>query len=162
MPRLDTRLESQAAEFLVLGRLLLERIVAYKTYTNMPGYDLVATHPDRGTSARIQVKSRWRNKAPGFPLKNCESDFVVFCRLNRGNKKGTAAAAEPEFYVFPTQVCLKVRGDGGWHKVMVRDIENYDQYRNAWQRIADFLDSAPARTSVLGPLTVAAPQPAAV
>lgn len=43
MPRLDTRLEAEGAEFLVLGQLLLQRIASYKTYTNMPGYDLVAT-----------------------------------------------------------------------------------------------------------------------
>lgn len=42
MPRLDTRLESEGAEFLVLGQLLIARIPTYKTYTNMPGWDLVA------------------------------------------------------------------------------------------------------------------------
>jgi len=47
MSRLDTRLESEGAEFLVLGQLLIHRIAAYKTYTNMLGYDLVATHPER-------------------------------------------------------------------------------------------------------------------
>jgi len=68
MPRQDTKLESEGAEFLVLGQLLIHRIAAYKTYTNMPGYDLVATHPEKNTSAKIQVKSRWRkvyfNKIP--------------------------------------------------------------------------------------------------
>ncbi len=46
MERQDTRLESEGAEFLVLGQFLINRIVAYKTYTNMPGYDLVATNPE--------------------------------------------------------------------------------------------------------------------
>jgi hypothetical protein len=44
MPRQDTNPETEAAEFLVLGQLLLERILAHKAYTNFPGYDLVAPH----------------------------------------------------------------------------------------------------------------------
>ena len=58
MDRLDTRLESEGAEFLVRGQLLPHKIPTYKTYTNMPGYDLVSTNPGCNTSARIQVKSR--------------------------------------------------------------------------------------------------------
>lgn len=54
MSRLDTRLESEGAEFLVLGQLLIHRIRAYKTYTNMPGYDLVATHPERNVVAGVR------------------------------------------------------------------------------------------------------------
>ncbi|GHB13563.1 hypothetical protein [Modicisalibacter luteus] len=57
MARLKTHLKAEGAEFLVLGQLLLHRIPSYKTYTNMPGYDLVATHPENNTSARIQVKA---------------------------------------------------------------------------------------------------------
>ena len=58
MARQDTKLESEGAEFLVLGQLLIRGINTYKTYTNMPGYDLVATRPAKNTSVRIQVKSR--------------------------------------------------------------------------------------------------------
>jgi len=50
--RLDTKLEAEAAEFLVLGRLLLERIVAFKAYVNFPGYDLIAANADRARTAR--------------------------------------------------------------------------------------------------------------
>ena len=88
MPRLDTRLESEGAEFLVLGQLLLSKIPSYKTYTNMPGYDLVATNPESSTSAKIQVKSRWRTGANGFPIKNFDCDFIVVVLLNRGSKDG--------------------------------------------------------------------------
>jgi hypothetical protein len=63
MPRQDTRLEAEAAEFLVLGQLLLNRIPRYKAYTRMPSYDLVATNPERNRVARIQVKSRWATGA---------------------------------------------------------------------------------------------------
>lgn len=51
-PRLDTKLESDAAEFLVLGRLLLERVPTYKSYVNYPGYDFIAVNPELNTSAR--------------------------------------------------------------------------------------------------------------
>ena len=52
MPRQNTRIESEGAEFLVLGQLLIAGIPTYKSYTNMPGYDLVATNPDANSSAR--------------------------------------------------------------------------------------------------------------
>ena len=88
MARLDTRLEAEGAEFLVLGQLLLHRVASYKTYTNMPGYDLVATNPELNKSAMIQVKSRWHTGATGFPIKNFDCDFVVVVLLNRGSKDG--------------------------------------------------------------------------
>lgn len=95
MARQDTKLESIGAEFLVLGQLLIHRIASYKTYTNMPGYDLVATHPENNASARIQVKSRWRTGAPGFLINNFNCDFVVVVKLNRGKKDGTGQTKEP-------------------------------------------------------------------
>ena len=42
----DTKLESEGAEFLVLGHLLIESIAAYKAYINFPGYDLTAVNPE--------------------------------------------------------------------------------------------------------------------
>lgn len=39
--RLNTKLESDAAGFLVLGRLLLKRILNYKSYVNHLSYDLI-------------------------------------------------------------------------------------------------------------------------
>src|SRR5260370_39431776 len=72
--RQDTRLETEGAEFLVLGNLLIEGIAAYKTYTNMPGYDLIATYPANHRAARIQVKSRWRTTATGFLIRSFECD----------------------------------------------------------------------------------------
>jgi len=97
MARLDTRLESEGAEFLVLGQLLLHRIAAYKTYTNMPGYDLVATKPESNKSAMIQVKSRWRTGAGGFPIKKFDCDFVVVVLLNRGSKDGKKEVLPPKY-----------------------------------------------------------------
>ena len=57
--RQDTKLESEGAEFMVLGMLLIEGIHCFKAYTNFAGYDLVAANPASGKTARIQVKSRW-------------------------------------------------------------------------------------------------------
>lgn len=42
----DTKLESEGAEFLVLGLLLVEGVSAYKAYINFPGYDLTAVNPN--------------------------------------------------------------------------------------------------------------------
>jgi hypothetical protein len=105
MPRQDTQLESEGAEFLVLGQLLIEGIPAYKTYTNLRGYDLVATWPETNRSARIQVKSRWATNAKQFLIKEIDCDFVVLVRLNRGYRlaaaeKMTLPPQDPEFYDF--------------------------------------------------------------
>ena len=85
--RRDTKLESEGAEFLVLGRLLLEKISAFKTYTNFPEYDLIATNAEKNISARIQVKSRYQTNWDGFIIKNFDCEFVVFVALNRGYSK---------------------------------------------------------------------------
>ena len=150
MPRLDTKLEAEGAEFLVLGQLLLQRISAYKTYTNMPGYDIVATNPETNRSARIQVKSRWRTGAPFFLIKteknkskkdilNC--DFVVAVRLNRGKKGGGGHVGLPDYFILPKKIVLKLVRDPGttWSKMVFRDIENLDKYKDNWSLIAEFL-----------------------
>jgi hypothetical protein len=139
MARLNTRLESEGAEFLVLGNLLIEGIAAYKTYTNMPGYDLVATNPENGTSARIQVKSRWRTNAPGFLINNFDCEFVVLCRLNRGTKDGRGAVKDPEFFVFSAAFLKDVPRSRDWGKIMLRNIPNVDTYRDCWDLIREFL-----------------------
>ena len=89
MPRRDTRLESVGAEFLGLGELLIRGIPTHKTYTNTPGYDVVAVDPERNSVARISVKSRWNTDATGFIIKNFDCDFVVIAKLNRGTTKAT-------------------------------------------------------------------------
>jgi len=139
MPKQDTKLESEGAEFLVLGHLLMHRILSYKTYTNMPGYDLVATNPEHNSSARIQVKSRWRTGAPGFIIKNFNCDFVVVAKLNRGNKSGTGKVLAPEYVVFPASLLETVPRTECWCKMSFSDIPNIEAYRENWQLIRDFL-----------------------
>lgn len=143
--RLDTKLESDAAEFLVLGRLLLERIPTYKAYVNYPGYDLIAVDQEAKTSARIQVKSRFRTDWDGFIIKNRQCDFVVFAALNRGfarpKKKGGDGIKEPEFYVLPIDYVNAVRDPKNkWGKIVKNRLANIEQYRNAWGLIRDFLN----------------------
>ena len=140
MVRQDTRLESEGAEFLVLGQLLIQGIPTYKTYTNMPGYDLVATNPDKNRAARIQVKSRWKTKAEGFIIKNFDCDFVVVVKLNRGAKNGTQDVLPPEYYVFPVGVAQALPRTEGWGKVSFKDIPNLESYRDCWGPIRTFLN----------------------
>ena len=143
-PRLDTKLESDAAEFLVLGRLLLERIPTYKSYVNSPGSDLVAVNPDKNTSTRIQVKSRYRTDWDGFIINNFDCDFVVFVTLNRGfakaKRNGDNGIKEPEFYVLPIAYVKKVRDpDNAWGKIVRSRLKGIEKYQNRWEQIKIFL-----------------------
>ena len=142
MARLDTRLESEGAEFLVLGQLLLHRIAAYKTYTNMPGYDLVATKPESNKSAMIQVKSRWRTGAGGFPIKNFNCDFVVVVLLNRGSKNGRKEVLPPKYYVFPVSIIENAPRSKHWGKINLKDINDFENYENKWHLITAFLETS--------------------
>ncbi len=147
LTRKDTKLESEGAEFLVLGRLLLEKIAAFKTYTNFPGYDLIATDAENNTSARIQVKSRYKTNWEGFIIKNFDCEFVVFVALNRGfpkpKKNGDTGIKEPEFYIFPISYIKKVRDpDNEWGKIVKNRLVDLDKYQNQWGLIQDFLEGA--------------------
>lgn len=144
MARLNSKLEAEGAEFLVLGALLIEGIVAHKTYTNTPGYDLVASDADKGTSCRIQVKSRWATDYDGgFIIKNLDHcDFVVFVALNRGyryrmKRKVGAGKIAPKFFVFPAAVLRKVPRSKGWGKLFLRNIPNVETFVDRWRLISD-------------------------
>ena len=138
MVRLNTKLESKGARFLVLGQMLIRGIDAAMTSKKMPGYDLVATHSNRSFSARIQVKSRWRTGAPKFSVYNLDCDFVVVAKLNRGSKDGTAKVLNPEYFVFPIAVIERApRLSGNVHFDQIRNLENY---RNQWNLIGKFID----------------------
>lgn len=141
MARLDTRLEAEGAEFLVLGQLLLHRIPSYKTYTNMPGYDIVATQPENNVAAKIQVKSRWRTGAGGFPIKNFDSDFVVVVLLNRGSKDGKKEVLPPRYFVFPIDVIKAAPRSENWSKISLKDIADFESYENKWALIHAYLGS---------------------
>lgn len=131
-------MEAEGAEFLVCAHLLIEGIPTYKTYTQMPGYDLVAVNPECGKSTRIQVKSRWASDSDqGFPMKNTDTDFVVFVMLNRGNRLRSHSDGKkpPDIFVFPIATVLGVRREDGWKKVMTRKIPDREIYRERWDLI---------------------------
>jgi hypothetical protein len=147
MARLDSKKEAAGAEFLVLGHLLIEGIEAHKTYTNFPGYDIVAVNPDADRVCRIQVKSRWAtNHGGGFLIKNFDCDFVVFVALNRGfasrksNHALESGKGEPEFFVIPSAVAEQASSEkSSWGKAFLRNMSEPEQYRDNWMLIATFL-----------------------
>ncbi len=54
------------------------------TYTQFPGWDLLATNPGTGRTCRVQVKARLRTDYGGaFPIKNFDAEFVVRVALMR-------------------------------------------------------------------------------
>ena|SRR5690348_121589 len=140
MPRQNTRLESEGAEFLVLGQLLTLGIPAFKAYTNVAGYDIIATNPDRNRSARIQVKSRWRTGAEGFIINNFNCDFVVVVMLNRGSKDGSAKVLPPEFYVLPVSALQSVHRSENWGKIAVSKVPGFKEQKECWGIITEFLE----------------------
>lgn len=133
MARQNTRLESEGAEFLVLGKLLCEGMPAYKMYVNMPGYDLIAVNPEADRVARVSVKMRWKAGAAGFIIRNFDSDFVVVVRLNKGGRE----PRETEYFVVPTTVVEAAPRDGQWGKVRFNAIPDFASYRDAWHLIRD-------------------------
>lgn len=138
--RLNTQLESEGAEFLVLGQLLISKIAAYKAYTRMRGYDLVAFDPKANALAKISVKSRWSSNAASILIKKkTDCHFVVVVRLNRGSKDGRLQVKSPEFFVIPTAVLDRVPRTGKWNKVLFKRIPNFESFRDNWPQIERFL-----------------------
>lgn len=138
--RRDTRLEAEGAEFLVVGWLLVNGIEAHKTYSKMPGYDLIAVNAVGNKSCRIQVKSRYQTGVGHFIIKNFDSDFVVIALLNRGyakeRKNGDTGLKDPEMYVVPTSVARAAQDPNDeWHKVLFSKIPNLSHYLNNWELI---------------------------
>ncbi len=147
--RLDTSLESAGAEFLVLGNLMIEGIEAHKLYTNAPGYDIMAVNPQKNSSCRIQVKSRWATDFDrAFPIRSFDPDFVVLVALNRGYRyrrktaNGKAGRSDPRFYVFPMGVVQSARNpSNSWGKVFLKHIEDVEEYVAGWEAIRAFLST---------------------
>lgn len=148
--RLDTNLQSNGAEFLVLGQLLIRGIPTYKTYMHHPDYDLIVTNPDKGRTKSIQVKSRYASDYDrSFSIKKFGADFVVHVALNRGNRGRRLPGeeiADPEYYILPMKVVRtahdvqdqRVQNAGRenkWHKTFLKDIPNLEKYRNNWESV---------------------------
>ncbi|WP_209391309.1 hypothetical protein [Chryseobacterium sp. RR2-3-20] len=141
--RKNTQLESEGAEFLVLGNLMIKGISTYKTYQNFKGYDLVCVSPENNTSARIQVKSRFRTDWDGFIINDLGCDFVIFVALNRGfskiKKNGDLGIREPDFYIFPIDY-IKSKEKSNWGKITKSKIKDFTEYKDGWNTIINFLN----------------------
>lgn len=142
--RRDTKLEAEAAEFLVLGHLLLNRISAFKAYVNFPGYDLIAANADNNTSVRLQVKSRFRTDWDGFIIKNFDCDFVIFVTLNRGYEKtkkdGDKGISPPDFYILPIAWVKDVHDpNNAWGKITKNRLVNLAEFKDRWDLILEHL-----------------------
>ena len=157
MAQQDTKLESEGAEFLILGQLLIEGIPAYRAYTFMKGFALVAISPDAGRSARIRVKSGWASDAPHFLIDNVEGcDFVVLVRLNRGvgrspSKRHAMSQKDHELCVLSADEArnLLAHRSSGWSKIRLREAD-FEIYRRRWEPIRQRLGmkSEPNHTEV--------------
>jgi hypothetical protein len=137
--RRRTQLEAEGAEFLVVGEFLIRGIPAYKNYTKMPGYDVIAINPAKNKSVRISVKSRWATDANGFIIGNFDCDFVVVAKLNRGSTSGLESARPPEFFVFPVDVVRTAPRSKSWNRVTFGSIPNFRTYRDKWDLVGKFL-----------------------
>lgn len=142
--RLNSRLEWQGAEFLVLAHLLIEGIEAYKPYVNHPAYDLVALNPNGRKLARISVKSRWAtNRAGHFPLNRLDCEFVVHVALNRGERRRGRTinnqVQAAQIYVLPIDVCAGVRSSS--NKINLYNIADFERFESNWDQIARFLEN---------------------
>jgi hypothetical protein len=142
LPRFDTTLEAAGAEHLVIGRLLIERIQAFRAHANQPGYDLVAADPESGRSVKIQVKSRVAVDSGAFKLKSFDFDFVVFVRLNRGTKASLKAGQpegilEPEFFIVPKSALMALGNELPLR--LSRSTISKSEYRDNWSGIKDAL-----------------------
>jgi len=150
--KLDTKLFSNGAEFLVLSKLLLTNIQSYKAYVNFEGYDLVAVNPIKNKSAKIQVKSKNFKGDTSFYLNadsKAKSDFYVFAQTNsirKNNDKYTLVTDEerlPMLYVMSYKIVDKYKKtdkDGNnWISLSKKSMPNIDKYLNDWDEIKKFL-----------------------
>ena len=142
--RLNTHLQSEGAEFLVLGNLLMRGIEAHKTYSLRKGFDLVAMSVDNHRAVTISVKARHQTDWDGFIAKNIEADFTVFVALNRGyaRKRKTMGdgVRDPDFYIFPKSVMESMPGGGDWGKRFPQKMADLERYKDAWDLISEQFD----------------------
>ena len=150
--KLDTKLFSNGAEFLVMSKLLLSNIQTYKAYMNFEGYDLVCVNPDGNLSARIQVKSKNFKKDTGFYLNKddkAKSDFYVFAQTNSIKKVGDEyilipdSELEPLLYIMDMKTVNKHKRidkkGTPWISLSKKSFPNIDDYLNNWNQIKSFL-----------------------
>ena len=150
--RKDTKLASTGAEFIVMGRLLLNEIQTYKTYVNFEGYDLVSVNPQKNKSAKIQVKSKNFKNDSSFYLNSTDKnapDFYVFCQTNIYHYVNGVAqlindiSLKPRFFVMDFKSVQKFKDSdkrGTDYIKVISSVPNYEKYEDNWKLIKDFLN----------------------
>ena len=73
--------------------------------------------------------------------KNFDFDFVVFVKLNLGNKERTLVSGEPEFYVFKKSEARKLVHDldKKWPFIPYNE-KTFKNHRGGWGIIKEFLE----------------------
>ncbi|MBT6602327.1 MAG: hypothetical protein HOB32_11845 [Nitrospina sp.] len=102
--KLNTKLFSSGAEFLVLSKLLLAGIETYKAYENQEGYDLLSINAKKNLSVKIQVKSKNFRGDSSFYLNKddkTKSDFYVFAQTNALKRVKGETVVIPDSEVSP-------------------------------------------------------------
>jgi len=150
--RLDTKLFSNGAEFLVMAKLLLTNIQTYKSYVNFEGYDLVCVNPIKNISAKIQIKSKNFLNDTSFYLNSddkAKPDFYVFVQTNSIKKEKekyiliSDNKKEPMLYVLDlkTVETLRKQDKKGTYYLSISETQftERDLYLNNWNMIKKFL-----------------------
>jgi hypothetical protein len=137
-----------SSEFLVMGYLMRQNILAYKAPQNNEGYDLICIHPDPRYGpktdelerVRVQVKSRYATDCDrSFPVKDTSFDafdflIVAFLNIGRftGKNDGSEGMCDVEFYTLPTEFIRKHHyKSSSWQKVSLKALkEEIAQYKN--------------------------------
>jgi predicted CoA-binding protein len=141
--RLNTQLEADGAEHLVLGHLLIQGMECFKAVTNQPGYDIIAINPLTQKAAKIQVKSRWATNRAGKSLsfRKMDFDFLVHVGLNRGERRkgvtDTSFLRDPDYHIIPVEIVKSVLTPSG--KVTMSKIPDINQYKDKWIQISNFI-----------------------
>ena len=151
MKKKDTKLVSTGAEFIVLGKLLLNEIQTYKTYVNFEGYDLVSVNPTINKSCKIQVKSKNLKNDSSFYLNSVEKnkpDFYVFCQTNTYKYVNKIAVLindsklKPRFFVMDYDSVQRFKSTdkkGQDYIKIISSVPNFQSYEDNWKSIKDFL-----------------------
>lgn len=147
----DTKLVSTGAEFIVLGKLLLNEIQTYKTYVNFEGYDLVSVNPTINKSCKIQVKSKNFKNDSSFYLNSVEKnkpDFYVFCQTNTYKYVNKIAVLindsklKPRFFVMDYDSVQRFKSTdkkGQDYIKIISSVPDFESYEDNWKSIKDFL-----------------------
>ncbi len=135
-------LETEGSEYLVLGHLLIEGILAYKAHDIFHNHHIIAVNSDNHKVIRIQVKSRWAADYDGsFPMSNFDCEFVIHVALNRGyrfkekHNSDKYISIPPTLYIFPINVLHSIGEIDTLRRIELNAIKDVDMYINNWDLI---------------------------